>query len=206
MAILQKELIANKAMQMFVSQGIKAVRMDDIASQLGVSKRTIYEIYGDKEELIFQAMKCHFDKFHESNGAVMRSAENVLVGMILVIDNVVKSAEDNWRLRNSLKRFYPKVNDRLHQDGVGNRYSVFRQSLELGVKEGLLVDNVNLDLAIAMLYYMAAGIVDDSRRFVLPEGVSLAEAFKEVVMNFMRGISTAKGIDIIDKFIKTQIN
>ena len=45
----QKERIIEQAMQMFVSQGIKSVRMDDIAQQLGVSKRTLYELFGDKE-------------------------------------------------------------------------------------------------------------------------------------------------------------
>lgn len=45
----QKGRIIDQAMQMFVSQGIKSVRMDDIAQQLGVSKRTLYEMFGDKE-------------------------------------------------------------------------------------------------------------------------------------------------------------
>ena len=43
----QKERIIEQAMHMFVSQGIKSVRMDDIAQQLGVSKRTLYELFGD---------------------------------------------------------------------------------------------------------------------------------------------------------------
>ena len=47
----QKERIIEQAMHMFVSQGIKSVRMDDIAQQLGVSKRTLYELFGDKEGL-----------------------------------------------------------------------------------------------------------------------------------------------------------
>lgn len=206
MSISQKELIIEKAMQMFVSQGIKAVRMDDIASQLGVSKRTIYEIFGDKEELIFQSMKCHFDALQQCNGEILNSADNVLLGMILIIDNVVKNAEDNWRLRNSLRRFYPTINDRLNNDGAENRRLIFKKSLEAGVKDGLLVYSINLDLTISMLYYLGTGIADDSKRIILPQGISYAEAFKEVVINFMRGISTAKGINIIDEFVKNKIN
>ena len=52
----QKERIIEQAMHMFVSQGIKSVRMDDIAQQLGVSKRTLYELFGDKEGLLYLAM------------------------------------------------------------------------------------------------------------------------------------------------------
>ena len=53
----QKERIIDQAMHMFVSQGIKSVRMDDIAQQLGVSKRTLYEMFGDKEGLLYLAME-----------------------------------------------------------------------------------------------------------------------------------------------------
>ena len=53
----QKERIIEQAMQMFVAQGIRSVRMDDIAQQLGVSKRALYELFGDKEGLLYLAME-----------------------------------------------------------------------------------------------------------------------------------------------------
>ena len=55
----QKEYIIERTSQMFVASGIKAVRMDDIAQTLGVSKRTLYEMFGDKEELLYLCMT-HF--------------------------------------------------------------------------------------------------------------------------------------------------
>lgn len=62
----QKERIIEQAMHMFVSQGIKSVRMDDIAQQLGVSKRTLYELFGDKEGLLYLAMDRYFEKKRSS--------------------------------------------------------------------------------------------------------------------------------------------
>lgn len=56
----QEERIVDRAMQMFVAQGIKSVRMDDIARTLGVSKRTLYELFGDKEHLLYLAMVRYF--------------------------------------------------------------------------------------------------------------------------------------------------
>ena len=50
-----KEHIAQRALQMFSARGFKAVRMDDIAQQLGVSKRSLYELFGDKEGLLYEA-------------------------------------------------------------------------------------------------------------------------------------------------------
>lgn len=57
----QKERIIEQTMRMLVAQGIKAVRMDDIAHQLSVSKRTLYELFGDKESLLYLAMVCYFE-------------------------------------------------------------------------------------------------------------------------------------------------
>ena len=53
---MQRETIIQLAAEMFVGQGIKAVRMDDIARHIGVSKRTNYEQFGDKEELISECI------------------------------------------------------------------------------------------------------------------------------------------------------
>ena len=55
----QRELIVEQAAKMFVNQGVKAVRMDDIAHELSISKRTLYELFGDKEELLYLCIK-HF--------------------------------------------------------------------------------------------------------------------------------------------------
>ena len=57
-----KERIVEQTMEMFVTQGIKSVRMDDIAQRLGISKRTLYELFGDKEGLLYLAMVCYFER------------------------------------------------------------------------------------------------------------------------------------------------
>ena len=198
MSIIQKDIIAEKAMEMFTKQGIKAVRMDDIARSVGVSKRTIYEIFGDKEELVFQALKLHFGKMVAKHRETIRTSDNILEGLFLVIQDVVVESETNWRIRNSLKRFYPSIDERLEKDDIEQRRAELKSRLEIGVKDGLLVDGVNLDLAIAMLYYIATGIVDGSDRIDLPKNISCVDAFREVVINFLRGISTPKGIEVID--------
>lgn len=89
----QKEHIVEQAMRMFVAQGIKAVRMDDIAQQLGVSKRTLYELFGDKEGLLHLAMTCYFDRNRSHWAEVTREARNVLERMFLVLDDMLEHAE-----------------------------------------------------------------------------------------------------------------
>ena len=61
----QREKIVDRVSQMIKAVGVKSVRMDDVASDLGMSKRTLYEMFGDKEELIYESAKYHSE--HRAN-------------------------------------------------------------------------------------------------------------------------------------------
>ena len=112
----QKERIIEQAMHMFVSQGIKSVRMDDIAQQLGVSKRTLYELFGDKEGLLYLAMDRYFEKKRIERAAVCAHARNVLEAMFMVLGGVMDNAEVIQRLLNNLRKFYPAVHDKMTRE------------------------------------------------------------------------------------------
>lgn len=195
----QKEYIVGKAMQMFVRQGIKSVRMDDIAQELGVSKRTLYELFGDKEELLYLCLRQHMSEVNESVAREARQADSLLESILIGFLEMTKHSETNSRIAGNLRKFYPSVHERLHRE-LGEAGTMrFRTAIGECVKCGLLDENANIDLAITMLYYMATGIV--ARKDVLmPEGVSVREAFISVVILFFRGISTPEGMRIIDSF------
>ncbi len=75
--------------------------------------------------------------------------------------------------------------------------------LTQGIADGLFIDNINIELAITVLYYTASAITM-RRDMMLPEGISERSAFTQIVSTFFRGISTAKGLKIIDEFLKRQ--
>ena len=164
----QKERIIEQAMHMFVSQGIKSVRMDDIAQQLGVSKRTLYELFGDKEGLLYLAMDRYFEK---------------------------------KRIERNLRKFYPAVHDKMTREGTAKSRRDLQEMLEKGIADGLFVDTINLDLAISVLYYTASAITV-RKDLILPAGMTEREAFVQIISNFFRGISTTKGLLLVDDYLK----
>lgn len=197
----QKERIVEQAMQMFVSQGIKSVRMDDIAQQLGVSKRTLYELFGDKEGLLFLAMECYFEQVRRRREALCVGACNVLEAMFMALSDVMNSSTVVNRMLDNLRKFYPAVYEKLMREGTEKNRQEFRRMLRQGIADGLFTDRFNMDLAISVLYYTAAAIVA-RKDLILPEGVSEREAFVQIISNFFRGISTAKGLALIDDYLK----
>ena len=197
----QKERIIEQAMQMFVTQGIKSVRMDDIAQQLGVSKRTLYELFGDKEGLLYLAMDRYFEKTRLERSASCADARNVLEAMFMVLGGVMDNAEVIQRLMNNLRMFYPAVYQKMASEGAAKSRRDLKEMLELGIADGLFVETFNLELAISLLYYTASAITV-RKDLMLPEGMPEREAFVQIVSNFFRGISTAKGLQLVDDYVK----
>ena len=200
---MQKEYIVDSAMEMFVRQGIKAVRMDDIAKELGVSKRTLYELFGDKEELLYLCLKQHMSIVNEKVAQKARQAENLLEAILTGFLEITQYSETNNRIAGNLRKFYPSVHERLHRELGKEGTERFRRAINECVSLGLLDDKANIDLAITMLYYMAAGIVA-RKDVIMPEGISVREAFINVVILFFRGISTPEGMRIIDGFAESE--
>ena len=178
---MQRETIIQLAAEMFVGQGIKAVRMDDIARHIGVSKRTIYEQFGDKEELLYQCLSYYVreqDRRHAELGA---QAKNVLEAMLLVFGDERLVAE------------------RRNRDGLEQ----FKIALSRGVEEGYFQGIVNFDLAITLLRYSVEGLIV-RKDVLLSHNMSTNEALVFLVVNFLRGISTEKGMRLIDDFLEKQ--
>ena len=199
----QKERIIEQTMRMLVAQGIKAVRMDDIAHQLSVSKRTLYELFGDKESLLYLAMVCYFEQNRRNWENLSVQAPNVLERLFLVLNEVMEHSETTRRMLENLRKFYPAVYEKLLHESTDRNRQDFRAMLTQGIADGLFIDNINIELAITVLYYTASAITM-RRDMMLPEGCSERSAFTQIVSTFFRGISTAEGLKIIDEFLKRQ--
>ncbi len=195
----QKERIIAQAMRMFVSQGIKSVRMDDIAQQLGVSKRTLYEFFGDKESLLYLSMEYFFECKRLERREACVGARNVLEAMFRVLGCIMEDSEVIHRLLGNLRKFYPGVHERLLREGSAKSRCDLGNMLRQGIADGLFVETINVELAITVLYYTASAITD-RKDLLLPEGMSEREAFVQIVSNFFRGISTPEGARLVDDY------
>ncbi len=173
--------------------------MDDIARSLGVSKRTLYEQFGDKEELLALSITRFFEQRRERTVAAAAHAADVLEGLFIALNHILDSTVVSTRMMDNLKKFYPAVHDRVMAEGREKNYRDFRRMLEIGVEEGLFVSDFNFDLAISMLYYTASGLMNH-RLEIVPSGMSERDAFVQIVGNFFRGISTRKGLELVDEY------
>lgn len=198
-----KERIISETTDLFVTYGLKSIRMDDIAENLGVSKRTIYEIFGDKENLILECMRFHSQEYGCKKMDAFGKGKNIIEEMLTILEDWDKSVDVNYKLISNLKKFYPKVFQIISEENQNEGFSKLRQKLIQGVEDGLLVDDINYDLAIYVFSNSIYGITN-RQNIILPKNVSEKDAYKYVITYFFRGIATEKGIKMIDEYIEKE--
>ena len=98
-----KEHIVLAAAKSFAQKGVKTVRMDDIAAGLSISKRTLYELFHDKEDLLLDVMKLHREEMQEYMTQVASKAENVLEVLLKFFQ---RSAQE---FQNTNRKFFEDI-------------------------------------------------------------------------------------------------
>lgn len=197
----QRENILDQVMAMFIAQGIRSVRMDDIARQLNVSKRTLYEMFGDKEELLYQCIIRFTCNRHLDRDKRLEKASNYLEMMLICLQEMVDHYPVGNRMRENLKRFYPKVYDKVVTEFEKKGVDGLREWIELCIEQGLILPEVNVDLSLAILYNTANGIF--FRRDVwIAEGITSMDMLIYAMIMYIRGMATPAGIEIINDFCR----
>ncbi len=186
---------------MFLDEGIKSVRMDDIATRLGVSKRTLYEMFGDKQDLLEQSLKYHFERKRDDMHERTREAANVFEEIFLMM-GATKEGEHNKVLIGNLKKFYPEIYRRLEEEAHCFSYEAFERLLDRGIEQGLFMPDMNKELALTTLTFTMTALFDRKHLLApMRENISMQMAFEYVIVNFFRGLATHKGIEIIDGLV-----
>lgn len=193
----QKEMIIECAAKMFVTQGVKAVRMDDIAQALSVSKRTLYELFGDKEELLYQSIRHFSMECRRRRLESAKSIDNELEVMLSSIRDMVSTAPEVRRVRRNMQRFYPAVFDRLNKDSQINSDNDLREWIERCIDKGYMTKTAKSEFVLKVLKESVQGImVIDHNEAV--DSLELISMVSYSLVIFIRGLCTKEGIDVID--------
>lgn len=201
----QKEDIVEQTMQMFVTQGIKSVRMDDIASQLGISKRTLYELFADKEELIYLSLQRYLTKRHEHWAALTSRASNLLEAFFIGVSDAMDHGADVHRIIENLCKFHPAVYTRLSTEFEEYSRKKFKVFLQQGVDEGLILGTIDIDLMIAVLFLTITGLTRN-KDFPYPTYLTPRQVSGQIITSFIRGISTERGLALVDACLQEYEN
>ena len=197
----KREKVIKRAAEIIAELGVKSLRVDDLASDLGISKRTLYEMFGDKEELLYCSIKEILQREAEEIKTKMIVGYSGIPALFETFDAMMSGSAVRKRITENLAKFYPELYERIMTENRDYGLATLREKLNTLVKEGLISEMVNIDLSITMFYYTSMGLMRRHGRLVLPNGITELEAFRYTIVNFFRGIATVKGVEQIDDYI-----
>ena len=186
---------------MIAELGVKSLRVDDLAHDLAMSKRTIYELFADKRELLYHSIKYLFNREAESILANVNTRVSGIPALFEMFDMMAKSGTVRQRIMENLRKFYPELFEQIMTENRDYGLARLRETLNQLIEEGLVAKSVNVDLSVTMFYYTSMGLLRRQGQLVLPDGVTEADAFRYTIVNFFRGIATLKGVEQIDDYL-----
>jgi AcrR family transcriptional regulator len=193
-----KDHIIEGAADLFKTYGIKSVTMDSLANHFGMSKRTIYEIFSDKDELLVAVLSRMNEQQKEMIRKVLDESENSIVAIFRMLE----INRDNFQSMSpaflaDLKKYHHEVlMKKVDKSGMPD-YRNHQEIIENGIAEGLFRPEINPDLANRCLFNLGSSIMNND---LYPyDRFSRRDVIKNIFINYLRGISTHKGLLLIDK-------
>ena len=195
-----KDKILDSAIALFHERGVKAVKMDDIATCLSISKRTLYEIYDNKEDLLFECVKTSFEHSEKELHESVENADNVMDILLRIYRlkmNLLRKTHPSFYCE--LEK-YPKILEYFEKQD-GKRRAQQMDFIKRGIREGYFRNDVNYDLILDLF--------DVSNRYIISNYNSLNYSMEQLSYNlvfvFLRGFCTLRGVEILDKFLDEDI-
>ena len=201
----QRDNIIHYTSKMFVEQGIKAVRMDDIAKELSISKRTLYELFGDKEELIFQSIKHYSEQARERRIKQSLDLENPLEIMVISIRDMIDAAPVAGRIRRNMRRFYPTVYAKLEEEVQATSQNDLKRWVSECLECGYFDRRIRSDYAIKLIHHSVHGVLVNTLHEETPSD-ELVSLMSYSLLIFIRGLCTVEGQRVIDECTQKYFN
>jgi len=193
--ISEKEIL-EKTFELFSRYGIKSQTMSDIATALGISKKTLYKFVTDKHDLVRKVFlnPKPFHNIDDQTGE--KNAIEEFYSVYLMVMDIIKNTHPH--MIYDLRKYYPDVYSELRQRRKRIMIGNVIENIKKGQKEGLFRNDINVTL-IAELYYLKTEALIETD-FINTGGYSVNEILKELFKYHILGISTDKGREFLAKF------
>ncbi|MBP3763581.1 MAG: TetR/AcrR family transcriptional regulator [Bacteroidales bacterium] len=185
-----KGKVIETALRLFNSRGCKGVTMDDIAQSMRMSKRTLYEQFANKEELLTECLNLVHEKTNEMHRhAHSQVDEPLLVAMYMLRANAMFIHRYN-RILEETERYYPDIHDRffrLHSDSLRG---MLRKGMDYMTARNYMRPDADVEVAIDFF----CSTIQRKRLSEVPDGEGYARQLNEVCFTYLRGLMSTDTI------------
>lgn len=199
-----KDRILQKAHELFYRYGVRSVSMDDIAVPLGMSKKTLYQYYQDKEELVGAVFLTVMEQNRTHCVRDVDVAENAIHEIFLAFDRVQEMfATMNPSILFELQKYHPRVYDQFKQFKNEFLYNIIRTNLERGLEEGLYREDIDID--VLTRFRLHSIMLSFNAEVFFADPTKMVHIEQQLLEHFLHGLATAKGTRLIQKYKQQRI-
>lgn len=198
-----RERILNTAEELFSKFGIRSVTMDEIASELGISKKTIYLNFEDKDAIVHEVASSRMTCEQTESERIYKESENPIDEFFKEIEVFrTHAATLNPMVLYDLKKYHPKTWQLFQQHKQSVFLEIVKRNLREGVEQGLYRSDINIEI-LSRLRMEEIDFAFDVSIFP-PEKYKQFEVHLAFINHFLRGIITEKGLEIYLKYTKSE--
>ncbi len=192
-----RQRIVEEAAFMFRTYGIRAVTMDMLANQMGISKRTIYEVFSDKDDLLQGVLIWMTHKQSEVMKKIFGESDNVIEAIFRML-NLMRDHFRNMSpaFQMDVKKYHLEAMKKLEGKNELPYLSSNSEILKRGIKEGIFRKDIDIDITNKCLLEVAR--ISNDKNLFPPEEYQDSDVIRNFYVNYLRGISTSKGLDLIN--------
>lgn len=196
-----KEDILKTAVDLFLTYGFKSVTMDDIANNLGISKKTIYQYFENKTILVEESVMYLFQSISSGIEDIRDMEKNPIEEIYEIKKFLMHNLKDEKSSpQYQLEKYYPKIFKDIKEKQFCVMDDCVSCNLERGKKIGLYRENLNVNF-ISKIYFNCMMSLKDKGLFPL-ENFSMKSLMDNYLEYHLRGICTPKGLELLNEYLK----
>ena len=180
--------------------GIRSVSMDDIATHLGISKKTIYLYYKDKDELVDAIIAAEIERTQHLCEKDKNIADNAVHEIILAMDMIVEIFKTmNPSLLFDLNKYHPVAFKKFNEHKNTYLFKIMMDNLKAGIKQKLYRPEINVE--ILSRFRVESVFIPFNQDFHQGIKSSIVEAEEQLVVHYLFGLVTPKGYEMVVKYL-----
>ena len=194
-----RERIRQKADELFMRYGLRSVSMDDIANSLGISKKTIYQFFADKNELVDAVLEETLN-YNKQNCDRNRSGSTNAVEEIFMSMDIAEQIFRNMHpsVIYDMQKYHPQAFARFLKHKNDYLYNIILKNLQRGIKEELY--RPEIDIEILSRFRVESMLMTFNPEFYISQKHNLAEVEQELIEHYLFGVASLKGHKLILKY------
>lgn len=200
-----KHRIRKQAQQLFLQYGVRSVSMDDIASSMGSSKKTIYQHFSDKDTLVEAVVDSILQENYAECETNKKMASNAIDEAFIAINHTTELFNRmNPLVVYDLKKYHPKAYKKFLDYKNEFLFQILKSNISWGIKDGLFRNDLNVE--VISRFRVEGILLTFMPDFQSKTNVGIAELHKELFYFFLYGLSTPKGYALITKYREQKLN